>query len=99
MQALRLPIFFPQSQRPFAVELHKHLACDALVLEAMFLHEAADRLIRLHERVIKMREPYFINIGDERLARRLVKEARKHIIDGDFKAWKTQMVENVTRRL
>ena len=29
----------------------------------------------------------------------LVKEARKHIIDGDFKAWKTQMVENVTRRL
>ena len=29
----------------------------------------------------------------------LVKEARRHIIDGDFKAWKTQMVENVTRRL
>ncbi len=29
----------------------------------------------------------------------LVKEARKHIISGDFKAWKTQMVENVTRRL
>lgn len=29
----------------------------------------------------------------------LVEEARKHIIDGDFKAWKTQMVENVTRRL
>lgn len=29
----------------------------------------------------------------------LVKEARKHIIDGNFKAWKTQMVENVTRRL
>ncbi|MBR1544110.1 MAG: tRNA guanosine(34) transglycosylase Tgt [Muribaculaceae bacterium] len=29
----------------------------------------------------------------------LVKEARKHIIAGDFKAWKTQMVENVTRRL
>ena len=29
----------------------------------------------------------------------LVKEARKHIIDEDFKAWKTQMVENVTRRL
>ena len=29
----------------------------------------------------------------------LVKEARKHIINGDFKAWKTQMVENVTRRL
>ena len=29
----------------------------------------------------------------------LVGEARKHIIDGDFKSWKTQMVENVTRRL
>lgn len=29
----------------------------------------------------------------------LVGEARKHIIDGDFKTWKTQMVENVTRRL
>ena len=29
----------------------------------------------------------------------LVGEARKHILAGDFKAWKTQMVENVTRRL
>jgi queuine tRNA-ribosyltransferase len=29
----------------------------------------------------------------------LVKEARKHIIAGDFKSWKTMMVENVTRRL
>lgn len=29
----------------------------------------------------------------------LVKEARKHIIDGDFKTWKTDMVERVTRRL
>ena len=29
----------------------------------------------------------------------LVKEARKHIIAGDFKVWKTEMVENVTRRL
>ena len=29
----------------------------------------------------------------------LVGEARRHIIAGDFKAWKTQMVENVTRRL
>lgn len=29
----------------------------------------------------------------------LVKEARKHIIAGDFKAWKTDMVEKVTRRL
>ncbi len=29
----------------------------------------------------------------------LVGEARKHIIDGDFKTWKTAMVENVTRRL
>lgn len=29
----------------------------------------------------------------------LVGEARKHILTGDFKAWKTQMVENVTRRL
>ncbi len=29
----------------------------------------------------------------------LVGEARKHIIDGEFKTWKTQMVENVTRRL
>ena len=29
----------------------------------------------------------------------LVGEARRHIIAGDFKQWKTQMVENVTRRL
>ncbi|MEF9923440.1 MAG: tRNA guanosine(34) transglycosylase Tgt [Muribaculaceae bacterium] len=29
----------------------------------------------------------------------LVKEARKHIIDGDFKSWKDEMVINVTRRL
>ncbi|MDE5874687.1 MAG: tRNA guanosine(34) transglycosylase Tgt [Muribaculaceae bacterium] len=29
----------------------------------------------------------------------LVKEARKHIVNGDFKAWKTDMVERVTRRL
>ena len=29
----------------------------------------------------------------------LVGEARKHIIDGDFKSWKTEMVERVTRRL
>lgn len=29
----------------------------------------------------------------------LVGEARKHIVDGDFKSWKTAMVENVTRRL
>lgn len=29
----------------------------------------------------------------------LVKEARKHIVEGDFKAWKTEMVERVTRRL
>lgn len=29
----------------------------------------------------------------------LVREARKHIIAGDFKSWKTTMVENVTRRL
>ena len=29
----------------------------------------------------------------------LVKEAREHIIAGDFKSWKTTMVENVTRRL
>jgi hypothetical protein len=28
-----------------------------------------------------------------------VGEARKHIIAGDFKAWKTMMVERVTRRL
>ena len=29
----------------------------------------------------------------------LVQEARKHIIAGDFKLWKTDMVERVTRRL
>lgn len=29
----------------------------------------------------------------------LVKEARKHILAGDFKAWKDEMVVNVTRRL
>lgn len=29
----------------------------------------------------------------------LVKEARKHIIAGDFKSWKEEMVVNVTRRL
>lgn len=29
----------------------------------------------------------------------LVREARKHIMAGDFKSWKTTMVENVTRRL
>ncbi|MBQ9074132.1 MAG: tRNA-guanine transglycosylase, partial [Muribaculaceae bacterium] len=29
----------------------------------------------------------------------LVGEARRHIIDGDFKTWKTMMVERVTRRL
>lgn len=29
----------------------------------------------------------------------LVGEARNHIITGDFKSWKTAMVENVTRRL
>lgn len=29
----------------------------------------------------------------------LVKEARKHIITGDFKSWKEEMVVNVTRRL
>lgn len=29
----------------------------------------------------------------------LVKEARRHIIAGDFKSWKTEMVERVTRRL
>jgi queuine tRNA-ribosyltransferase len=29
----------------------------------------------------------------------LVGEARKHLIAGDFKAWKIEMVENVTRRL
>ena len=29
----------------------------------------------------------------------LVKEAREHIVAGDFKAWKDEMVVNVTRRL
>ena len=29
----------------------------------------------------------------------LVKEARKHIIDGDFKSWKEEIVVNVSRRL
>ena len=29
----------------------------------------------------------------------LVGEARKHIVEGDFKQWKTEMVERVTRRL
>ncbi|MDE6754638.1 MAG: tRNA guanosine(34) transglycosylase Tgt [Muribaculaceae bacterium] len=29
----------------------------------------------------------------------LVREARKHIVAGDFKSWKTEMVERVTRRL
>lgn len=29
----------------------------------------------------------------------LVGEARKHIIEGDFKSWKNEMVERVTRRL
>ena len=29
----------------------------------------------------------------------LVREARKHILAGDFKPWKTEMVERVTRRL
>lgn len=29
----------------------------------------------------------------------LVKEARKHIVAGDFKDWKTEMMERVTRRL
>jgi len=29
----------------------------------------------------------------------LVGEARRHIFAGDFKAWKAQMIENVTRRL
>lgn len=29
----------------------------------------------------------------------LVREARKHIIDGDFASWKKEMVERVTRRL
>lgn len=29
----------------------------------------------------------------------LVKEARKHIIEGDFSSWKKEMVENVSRRI
>lgn len=29
----------------------------------------------------------------------LVKEARRHIVDGDFKSWKSDMVERVTRSL
>lgn len=29
----------------------------------------------------------------------LVREARRHIVDGDFKSWKEEMVANVTRRL
>jgi len=29
----------------------------------------------------------------------LVKEARAHILSGDFKQWKEEMVVNVTRRL
>ena len=29
----------------------------------------------------------------------LVKEARKHIINGTFSTWKPQMIERVTRRL
>jgi queuine tRNA-ribosyltransferase len=29
----------------------------------------------------------------------LVKEARKHIIAGDFHTWKPMMLERVTRRL
>ena len=30
---------------------------------------------------------------------RLVKEARRHILDGDFKSWKEEMVQRVTTRL
>lgn len=30
---------------------------------------------------------------------RLVKEARKHILDGDFKDWKSDMTEKISRRL
>ena len=30
---------------------------------------------------------------------RLVREARKHIIEGDFKSWKEEMIKNVTHRL
>ena len=29
----------------------------------------------------------------------LVGEARRHILEGDFKVWKNEMVERVTRRL
>ena len=29
----------------------------------------------------------------------LVREARKHILDGDFVVWKKEMLEKVTRRL
>ena len=29
----------------------------------------------------------------------LVREARKHILNGDFKPWKEDMIERVTRRL
>ncbi len=29
----------------------------------------------------------------------LVREARRHIVDGDFASWKASMVESVTRRL
>ena len=29
----------------------------------------------------------------------LVREARRHIVEGDFSSWKAKMVENVTRRL
>ena len=29
----------------------------------------------------------------------LVKEARKHIIDGDFSAWKSKMVQQTSQRL
>ncbi len=29
----------------------------------------------------------------------LVREARKHILDGTFHSWKTEMVERTSRRL
>ena len=29
----------------------------------------------------------------------LVREARKHIMSGDFKSWKSEMVERVMRRI
>jgi queuine tRNA-ribosyltransferase len=29
----------------------------------------------------------------------LVNQAREHIIDGDFKSWKTEMVQKVSKRL